>query len=165
MNKVIITDKGNYIKGNTALAPEIQHNEENNKESKAGKQKVIKERNLRIKNKLKVLRNISLIFIIGVTLIGRYGKIYSLQKQLNTVNQNVNSISRENENLKVELVRFSNIQYIEDVATKKLKMVRPTKQSMIYCDMNKEIFKYDNNNKDENKVSHNTLKEFFSKLF
>jgi len=98
-------------------------------------------------------------------LIGRYGKIYSLQKQLNTVNQNVNSISRENENLKVELVRFSNIQYIEDVATKKLKMVRPTKQSMIYCDMNKEIFKYDNNNKDENKVSHNTLKEFFSKLF
>lgn len=162
---MIITDKGNYIKGNTALAPELQPNEENNKESKVEKQKVIKKRNLRIKNKLKILRNISITFVLGVALIGRYGKIYSLQKQLNTVNQNISSINKENENLKVELVRFSNIQYIEDVATKKLKMVRPTKGSIIYCDMNKEIFKYDNNNKNENKVRDNTLKEFFSKLF
>lgn len=162
---MIITDKESYVKGSTALAPEIQPNEKKKKDNKREKQLLVKEKNKSAKNKLKIIRNISLTFLIGVTLIGRYSKIYNLQKQLNTINGDITMLNKDNENLKVELVKFSNIQYVEDIATKKLGMVRPTKDSIIYCDMNKEIFKYESNDKTVNKVEDNTFKKVFKELF
>lgn len=162
---MIITEKENYINGSTVLAPQFEPSEEKKQNNKFKKQTEIKKRNKRVKNKLKIIRNISLTFLIGVILIGRYSKIYNLQKQLNTMNYDMNVLNKDNENLKVELVKFSNIQYIEEVATKKLQMIKPTKESIIYCDMKKEIFKYENNIKTENKSKENTFKNFFKDLF
>ncbi|WP_027624725.1 septum formation initiator family protein [Clostridium lundense] len=162
---MIITEKENYINGSTVLAPQFEPKREKKKDDKLEKQTEIKNRNKRVKNKFKILRNIALTFLVGVILIGRYSKIYNLQKQLNTTGQNINTLNKENENLKVELVKFSNVQYIEEIATKKLQMVKPTKESIIYCDMKKEIFKYENNAKTENKSKENTLKNLLKDLF
>lgn len=146
---MIITDKNEYINGSTVLAPnsypevkkgakeKITTKEKTTNDRKA----LIEEKNKRLKNKLKIIRNISLVFIVGVTIVGRYGKIYSMQRELNGLNKQISDINKDNESLKVELLKYNNLSLIEEIATTKLKMVKPTKADIIYVDMTKEAMK------------------------
>ncbi len=96
------------------------------------------------KKKFKTLGNIIIAFIIGVTLVARYGILYSMQKDLSNINSHISEVEKENENLKVELVHYNNLSNIEKVAGQNLKMVPPDKDSAIYTDLSYNNFKAEN---------------------
>jgi cell division protein FtsL len=123
------------INGNTVLAPNYMPYRESEQKGQVRKNRSTKKN---INNKIIVMRNIMIAFIVGITLVGRYCIIYNLQSELNTTKQNISALSKENENLKVELVKYNNIQYIEDVAVNKLGMVTPDRNDAIYADVSKE---------------------------
>jgi cell division protein FtsL len=122
------------INGNTVLAPNHAPYRESEQKRQVKKSSSARKA---VNRKLVVIRNIMFAFIVGITLIGRYCIIYSLQDELNTTAHSISAISKENENLKVELVKYNNIQYIEDVAVNKLGMVTPDRNDAIYADISK----------------------------
>lgn len=140
---MIITEKNNYINGTAVLAPNVHPREDGEKKERLSiDRKALKEeRDKRLKSKLKIIRNIALIFVVGVTMVARYSQIYTMQRQLNTINKEISNINKENENLKIELVKYNNLKLIEEIATTKLKMIRPTKADVMYVDMSKEVLK------------------------
>ena len=163
---MIITEKkgyDSYINGNTVLAPEPEISQNERHEKKHSKKGLTKSKKIS-RGKLKILRNIVVSFTIGVTLIGRYSMIYGMQRELNAMGSQINTINKENENLRVELVKFNNLKYIEDVATKKLNMVNPTKSNIMYCNLKNEIVKVPEKQLNEQK-DEGFMKNFFSKLF
>ncbi|MBU5482989.1 cell division protein FtsL [Clostridium sp. MSJ-11] len=140
---MIITDKNQYINGSTVLAPNSYPEVKKGTKEKtnADRKALIEEKNKRLKNKFKIIRNISLVFIVGVTIVGRYGQIYNMQRELNGLNKKISDINKDNENLRIELLKYNNLSFIEEIATTKLKMVKPTKADIIYVDMTKDAMK------------------------
>lgn len=133
-----------YINGNTLPKPEIRDPREREKYEELKKSKrESKEaiQNKRIKKKLKVMRNIFVAFIIGLTLILRYSVLYSTQQDINKSKIMVSSINSDNENLRLKLLKNSNMKTIEENAVNNVKMIYPDKNKVIYEDINKNNFK------------------------
>jgi cell division protein FtsL len=166
---VIMMNKENYVNGNTVLAPSYEPLAPSKKQdyerlNKAKAENLIKKREKRVNSKAKTLRNIALVFIIGVTLIFRYASIYNIQKNLSNIKSEVVNLNKENENLKVELVKASNLNNVEKIATEKLHMVRTEKSNAIYMDLTKENFvKVASANKDQSQLSF--LQKIYKMLF
>lgn len=140
---MIVTNNESYVQGNTVLVPQRVEKTKDDRfrELEEGKTKLHKKKvNKRISSKVSVIRNISLVFIVGALLIARYSMIYDLQRNLNTVKSNITETSRENENLKVELVKYNNLRFIEETATNKLHMIQPDKNAAIYVKLDKNYF-------------------------
>ena len=129
-----VLDEKFVINGNTVLAPNYMPYRESEQNGQVRKNNSNKKN---INKKIIVMRNIMIAFIVGITLVGRYCIIYNLQSKLNTTKQNIAVHNKENENLKVELVKYNNIQYIEDVAVNKLGMVTPDRNHAIYANISK----------------------------
>jgi len=144
------------IDGNTVLAPNYVPYRESEHERQVKRNKAI---NKNINKKVVVMRNIMIAFIVGITLVGRYCIIYNLQSELNTTKQNIVALNKENENLKVELVKYNNIQYIEDAAINKLGMVTPDRNDAIYADISKETIITAEGESNEGKNAVNVLAE------
>ena len=143
MNKVIVTNNENYVQGNTALVPQrVEKTKDNRlKELEKGKSELHKKKiNKRISSKICVIRNIVLVFIAGALLIARYSIIYDMQRNLNTIESDITETKRENENLKVELVKYNNLRFIEETATSKLHMIQPDKNAAVYVSLDKNYF-------------------------
>nr|WP_206154800.1 hypothetical protein [Clostridium muellerianum] len=138
--------------------------EEKEKEDLKRKAKEKKLRQKRLKGKIKTIRNISLAFTVGVLLVGRYCVIYNMQQQLNSINKNINQVNRDNENLKVDLVKYNNIQYIEDSAINKLHMIAPDKGTAVQADLDKEVIK-SSDKKSENQVPKGVWNKITKMLF
>lgn len=137
-----MVNENSVIRGNTVLKPNYNPYEDNQferEEERKRKLKQNKQKNKRLKSKVKVMRNIVLTFITGLALVGRYCIIYDMQRQLNSVQSNISVINKDNENLKVELIKYNNLQLIEDTATNKLKMVKPDKSGAVYTNLSKEV--------------------------
>lgn len=147
------------INGNTVLAPSHVPYRESEQKRQVRKN-VSRKKN--INKKIVIMRNIMIAFIVGITLVGRYCIIYNLQDQLNTTNQNIAALNKENENLKVELVKYSNIQYIEDIAVNKLGMVTPDRNHAIYADISKDTIIA---SESESKNSKNVITVLAGKIF
>jgi cell division protein FtsL len=166
VNKVIVVNEDNIISGNTVLQPEYVPYEEKDWEKeelkRRAKNKKLKQK--RLKGKIKIIRNITLAFAVGVTLVGRYCIIYNMQRQLNSVNTNINELNKDNESLKVDLVRYSNIQYIEDTAINNLHMLPPDKGAAVHKDLDKEIIKTADK-KSEEQMSKNLWNKVTKMLF
>lgn len=138
------------IRGNTVLAP----NQVPYVNREIEKQHIIKKKkkqNRKIKKQAIFIRNIFIVFLIGLTLIGRYSAIYNMQQKLNSIKSNINEMNKENDNLKVELVKYNNLHYIEDIATNKLHMVTPNRNDAIYANISKETIIPTATNTDSNK--------------
>nr|WP_242977215.1 MULTISPECIES: cell division protein FtsL [Clostridium] len=155
----------NRFSGNTVLKPQyepqIEKDKEKEKKEQYKRNKKIQQKLL--KKKFKTLRNIILAFILGVTLVARYGILYGMQKELSGVNSEISEVEKESENLKVELVHHSNLSNIEKVAGQNLKMVPPDKDSAIYTDLSYNNFKKEDS-KNHIGEKHNAFLEFFSNL-
>lgn len=137
---MIVVNEDNIVSGNTVLQPEYVPYIDQEKEKKDLRRKKFL-RQKRIKDKIKIIRNIVSAFVIGIILVGKYCVIYNMQQELNSVNTNINELNRENENIKVDLVKYNNVQYIESIAINKLHMISPDKGSAIYTDLEKENIK------------------------
>ncbi|WP_096635526.1 cell division protein FtsL [Clostridium cochlearium] len=161
---MIVTDKKNYyVDGSTVMAHEvhIEEKSQKKKEKKVFRKKIPNNS----RKKLSIIGKILTVFIVGTIIIGRYSKIYNMQKQLNNINNSIVKLNKENENLKVELLKLNNIKSVEDIAIGKLKMSVPTKENMIYCDMSKEIFKLNKNANEEKNKNKGIIANFLSKLY
>lgn len=139
---MIVVNENSVIRGNTVLKPEYDpYKDKQAERDKERKRKIKqnKQRNKRMKSKVKVMRNIALTFIIGMTLVARYCIIYDMQRELNSIKSSISYTNRENENLKVELVKYNNLQFIEETATNKLQMTKPDKGLAVYTNLSKEV--------------------------
>lgn len=145
VNKVIVMDNKNLFSGNTALAPNYKpYNPSVNEEleklrrDREEKKKALAQKKL--KAKVKIIACILIAFTIGLVLILRYSAVYNLQKQLIGVTTEMNNLNMDNENLKVQLLKASNMQQVEETAVSKLHMVTPDKNSIIYTTVTKDYF-------------------------
>ncbi|PRR86588.1 Cell division protein FtsL [Clostridium luticellarii] len=136
---MIVMDEGNMVNGNTVLQPEYKPYKKHGSDIR--KKKNIN-RQAKVKKKLKVLLSICVFFIIGLTLIYRYSVIYNMQTELNSLESNISSINKQNENLTVELVKYDNLEYIEkNAANSRMGMIVPDKGNAVYVNLNRPIIK------------------------
>ncbi|MFL0195515.1 hypothetical protein ACJDU8_08040 [Clostridium sp. WILCCON 0269] len=139
---MIVINEKDMINGNTVLQPEYkpykETEEKKYRHKKTGKDK---KRNIKVKKKLQVIRNIGLAFTVGLILVYRYSIIYDMQTELNSVEVNISEVNRQNENLKVDLVKYNNLQYIENSAINKLHMVVPNQANAAYVNLDKQTIK------------------------
>jgi len=159
--------KENMVRGNTVLAPQYEPREPDRKqqeELRRAKEVQKANREKRVKNKAKLIMNIGIGFIIGLTIIYRYGILYNIRQELTTVKGQVMAVSKENEDLKVVLAKSRSIDDIEKVATEKLHMVRADRNQVVYSDLTKENFK-NTSNKNNEETEVGFLQRFINKLF
>ena len=137
----------NYINGNTVLAPQYDPSidEEYLNSIKKRKERLKIKIRKSMKSKFCIMRNIILVLIIGITLVGRYSSIYNMQQQLNKTQNDITDLHRQNDSLKVSLVEQSNVSQVQATAVTKLKMVQPDKNVAIYTDLSKDNFNNDAN--------------------
>lgn len=149
-------DDKNLINGNTALNPKRKsyypskeeeyekQKRENDKRRKASIEK-------RAEKKAKIIKYIFATFIIGVILICRYSTVYKLQKNLLDVKYQIHNLNMENESLKVQLIKASDMEKVEEIAKTKLNMVTPDKNNIMYVENTKDYFAKDTKENVKNK--------------
>ena len=137
---MVIENKKDAVSGNTALASQV--NPLPSKRVKNPTKQSPNKEELRKIKKQKVLKFLKLNGIIvtagvlGIVIVFRYSIIYSNQKEIIDLQEEIQTLKEENEDLSVKLLKFNNISYIEEVATKELKMVEPKSTNAIYCNIN-----------------------------
>lgn len=139
---MILMNEEDMVNGNTVLQPEYRPYIET-EEKKYGSKNTGKDKKncIKVKKKLKIIRNIGLAFIVGVILVYRYSVIYNMQTELNSVEMSIDNVGRENENLKVDLVKYNNLQYIENTAVNKLHMIVSDTGKAVYVNIDKKTVK------------------------
>lgn len=131
----------NYIRGNNAIAPKRKYRtiEE---EKRVHKEKVAKRPKVKT-YKLKKIKGVVgiswLIFIIGGLTVGSYGNLYTVQKSLGDVKNEIKSIQADNEALRVDLLKFYSIHGIKEVAADN-EMFLPAKSETIDVKWSKDYF-------------------------
>lgn len=142
MNKLIVTKKDYFINGNTALVPEKKRTSEEydklNKQKKESLKKIKKRKHI---NQARIMMSITLTFVVGFTIIFRYAQIYSMQKQLSSCNKEINNLQKSKEDLRIELVKCSNLQNVENRARTEFNMKDPIRNQAIFADLSKNNFK------------------------
>jgi len=142
VNKVIVAKSNFEMDGNTVLAPDEQVRKRRYEDYEKSRQQTQDTKKIRdIKNKKSILRNILLGFVIGVTIIARYCMIYNYQDTTTKAKAEIETLNRENDSYKLQLIKFRNISYIEQLATSKLNMVKPSISDVQYVDLNKNNLK------------------------
>ncbi|MDV3427299.1 MAG: cell division protein FtsL [Bacillota bacterium] len=136
---IIVNNPESYINGNTVLKPEFDDYKQKFNNNKKLQNQKIRERNL--KAKMTVVRNIVIAFLLGVAIIWRYGIVYNMQANINSLDYNIKETIAENDSLNIKLATLSNLSTLEDVSTKKLNMVRMDSNQIVYSDLSKNNFK------------------------
>jgi len=136
---IIVNNPESYVNGNTVLKPEFDDYKQKFNNNKKQQHQKIREKNLKVK--MTVVRNIVVAFLIGVTIIWRYGIVYNMQGNINSLDYNIKETIAENDSLNIKLATLSNLSTLEDVSTKKLNMVRMDSNQIIYSDLTKNNFK------------------------
>lgn len=143
---MIVTNNKSNINGNNALAPQqvpsrqADHNKQRDLE-KLKKEHIRINKQKSVNKKAKILRNIVLCFIIGITLIYRYSVIYNMEKDILDVKSKISAVNAENENLKIGLLKYNNIKEIENSAVKGLSMIPKSGANIVYINLEKNNFK------------------------
>ena len=164
MNKVIVEKNNFEINGNTVLAPDESFKKRKYEDLEKSRKQIEHSKKLKdMKKKKSVLKNIFLGFIIGMTIIARYCMIYSYQDEITKTKAKIETLSKENDTYKVELIKFRNIGYIEEIATTKLHMVKPRISDIQYCNLSKNNL--DTKEKLEVKTSNNIINKIKNIIF
>lgn len=82
-----------------------------------------------IKNNMLII--ISLIFVLGFTIISRDGKVYQMQNQLSKINRDISSTISDNEALEVKILKSISLDDIASIAKNRLSMIFPTKDDIL----------------------------------
>lgn len=134
---MLLENDTNLINGSTVLAPQktalpkekVRISEEAKKRQREELQKE------RVYKALKFAGCLGATFAVSFTIIFRYSTIYSNQKDISKVQSEIYKLSQNNESLKVGLLKYNNLSYIEEVATKELKMVQPIAGNAVRCNL------------------------------
>ena len=136
----------NYVRGNTVLVPEYNPSKKikDDKVKKLEKAKLEaqnRQRRQKTREKLLVLRMISFIFVIGVTLLLGYASTYKMEASLSSYKKQIINLKANNESLKLILAHSSNIKAVEETAVNNLHMVKSNPSDVIEVDLSKNNFK------------------------
>ena len=133
-----------YIKGNTAINPRRQDNEQERikreklERAKRNRNKRIREEE--IKTRKGILQVALIIVMIGFTTIARDGKVYKMQREVIKINKEIKMINDENEALRVDLLKVASLDNIKTNAEERLDMVVATKENMVEIDFSENYF-------------------------
>ena len=152
----MIVNEYEYIKGNTVTKP--RRSSEPDRKRYEELQKSKRERNKRKleeqKRKRKGIRQIAIaILVIGIIIITRDNKVYSMQGEVAGLNSQIKQIDDENEALRVELLKVASLDNIKTNAENKLEMVIATKDQMLQMDLSENYFDDLENDKTNGKDS------------
>lgn len=138
MNKVIIEKNKFEILGNTVLAPDEAFRKRKHEDLEKSLEQIKHSKRLKnMRKKKSTLISILLGFVVGVTIIARYSMIYNYQNTTFKAKAEIDVLNKENEAYKVQLIKFKNISYIEEIATEKLYMVKPRISDIQYYNLSK----------------------------
>jgi cell division protein FtsL len=134
-----------YISGSTAYAPERHKESPLRKEEyeKLRKKKI--ERINRVKQKKNaqkrsVMVSIITVFGVGLSLIWGEAQVYRTQRELSKIKKEIVEVNRQNDDLKIQLLKVSSLENIKQNAESKLQMVSPARKNVIYADLSKNNF-------------------------
>jgi cell division protein FtsL len=137
---MVVENRKNVVSGNTALASQVNPLPRERVKSpiKQGpsKEELKRIRKQRISKFLKLNGSIVAVGIVGSVIIFRYSTIYHNQKEIIALQEEIQTVTEKSEDLSINLLKFNNISYIEEVATKELKMIEPKSTNAIYCNIN-----------------------------
>ena len=131
-----------YIRGNTALAPERKVKEQDKKRDIQRKER---ERQAYQKRKNLLVSGLTIatvMFALGATTLYLDGKIHDLQKQLLILEGNMKEEEDVNAAINVDMLKFASFDKIKSTAENELGMVYPSSESTISIDMSKEYFSH-----------------------
>lgn len=156
----------NAVDGNTALNPKPYEKKVDRKQIKKDKnRKRLKLREASIKNKLKIMMSIGIAFVVAMVLILRFAFICNLRKDIANTQKQIVAVKSKNENLKVELFKYDNLQFIEK-QSKELGMDRANLSNVKYCNLDNQNFKENiKKNSSKNKKKSTIINIIKSKLF
>ena len=133
-----------YIKGNTAVNPRRQDNEQERiKREKLERAKRNRNKRLReeeIKTRKGILQVALIIVMLGFTTILRDSKVYEMQREVIKINKEIKMINDENEALRVDLLKVASLDNIKTNAEERLGMVAATKENMVEIDFSENYF-------------------------
>lgn len=136
--------KGYGVMGSSAVVTERQIEkrelEKNEKLEKAKRERRLRTLAKQRQQKKNIMQLVALVFIFGIIIIGRNASIYSMQKQLVSINSEIKEVKNDNESLRIELLKVSSLENIKNYAEKNLKMVSPDKSTVIRHDISKNNF-------------------------
>lgn len=166
---MIIANKNFSVEGSAALNPQRRElgntEDEKYKKIKESQKNVLRrKKQIQLKRQARIIGLIFITFILGFTIIYRYSKIYTLQRELADVQDKSNNLKSQNDDLSKRLMMYSNIDEIQSKATEKLHMIQPDNTKAVYVDLNKNSVKVQKNY-DESNQGKSILEVIESKLF
>lgn len=156
---MIVVDKEKVVNGSNAMSTVVEPQRQRSKTEAPRKRTSTKTtRKTELKSKLKVMSTVSICFMVGVLLIGRYTTIYKNQNAIRNLKSEIESLKYNNDDLKVHLLKFEDINAVDKEAREKFTMITPGVNNVIYSDLSKNNF----GEKTESKSS--KTKEVFEKI-
>ena len=131
-----------YIRGNTALAPERKVKEQDKKRDIHRKEK---QRQAYQKRKNILIAGFTvgtILFALGSTTLFLDSKIHDYQKKLLILEENLKEEKDVNAAINVKMLKFASFDKIKSTAEDELGMIYPNSESTITIDMSKEYFSH-----------------------
>ena len=135
-----------YIRGNTALAPERKKSVQEVKRKKKQVKKGFDWKN----NSGKIISTAVILAVLGAITLFIDSHVYKIQKDLSNLEIAIADENAKMEAINVELLKISSLDNINNIAVNGLKMTYPTKSSTITIDMSKNYFDHIRDEKDVN---------------
>ncbi|SHH38133.1 hypothetical protein SAMN02745207_00948 [Clostridium grantii DSM 8605] len=131
------------MNGNTALnyGSLPNHKDEKHKELEEFKRKQLRKKLQQERlTKTKVVASFILTFTLGLSSVYRYSTINKLQKNIGDIKTEISRIDAENEDLKINLLQYKKVAFIEDYAINELEMVIPSSANRTFVNLEKNNF-------------------------
>ncbi|MFL0251604.1 septum formation initiator family protein [Clostridium neuense] len=166
---MIITSKKFSVEGSTALSPQkkeviITEDDKYKKIKESQKDILRRKKQIQLKRQARIIAFIFITFIIGFTVIYRYSKIYTLQREFANVQDKASVLKSQNDDLNKRLMMYSNIDEIQSKATEELHMIEPDNTKAVFVDLNKNSVKLQKNYGESNQGK-SIVEVIESKLF
>ncbi|WP_294348432.1 cell division protein FtsL [uncultured Clostridium sp.] len=149
-----------YVKGNIAVKPERKSTRTDNDRKRELRNKRRKKKELQKKNYIRKssIQIAAIIFFVGMVTISRDAKVYTMQKELDKLDTEIETIKDENEALRVNLLKIGSLDNIKTQAEERLNMSIATKENTMEIEVPSNYFE------EEKEDTEDTNKTLFSKL-
>ena len=131
-----------YIRGNTAFAPDKKIKETEKQRKKQRIQSKKRERAMKKNILIAGFTVGTILFALGSTTLFLDSKIYDYQKKLLILEENLKEEKDVNAAINVKMLKFASFDKIKSTAEDELGMIYPNSESTITIDMSKEYFSH-----------------------
>lgn len=165
----MVVKEYDYIKSSTVAQPKRKISEPERKqfdELQRAKKRRKRRKAKQEQNRRKAALQIALIiFVFGTISIARDSKVYSMQKQVTKISQEIKLLDDENEAIRVDLLKVASLENIRTSAEEKHGMVVATKENMVPVDFSTNYFEeLDKEDAKEDKVNTNLFSRLMDAL-